>query len=244
MRRLLPASFRRWARRTFDRFFCRSGLGLERLGRDSGWWVVSSRLKDGAAVLSGGAGNDISFELDLARNRGCQVAVFDPSPTGVATFERSGGAGASLAYFPVGLDGHDHRVGFAAPQDAREGSYSITRADVAAVLELDCLSPASALGRAGFREVELVKIDIEGFEYAFLDAMLAAGITPHQVAVEFHHFLPHIPIGRTWRAIRRLHAAGYRIVHKEQCDYLFVHRSLLEALTAPSRRPDPVSVSS
>jgi hypothetical protein len=94
-------------------------------------------------------------------------------------------------------------------------------------LEFECLDPRDALRCAGMDRLELLKLDIEGFEYDFLAAMLSAGIRPVQIAVEFHHFLPGIPVMKTLVALRRLSRAGYRILHKDQCDYLFVHREAL-----------------
>jgi hypothetical protein len=36
-------------------------------------------------VYSGGAGGDISFELELVKRSGCEVFLFDPSPSGAST---------------------------------------------------------------------------------------------------------------------------------------------------------------
>lgn len=225
MRKFLPRHFRIWARKRFDNCFSRSDLGIERIGNDSGWWVITSRLTADAKVLSGGAGNDISFEIELARNRGCRVAIFDPSPTAARTFDLVGRNDPRLMCFPIGLDALNNRVSFGGPRHQEEGSFRLPGNGVQGVVQFECVSPQEALVRAGFQKIELVKIDIEGFEYGFLDAMLDANILPPQLAVEFHHFLPQIPFTRTLRLIRRLYRAGYFIAHKEQCDYLFVHRT-------------------
>lgn len=235
-RRLIPTSFRRRLRLGLDSLFCRRGLDIERLGTDAGWWIVPSLLNRGSAVLSGGAGNDISFELALVARSGCRIALFDPSPTGAATLGRVGAEAArGITYFAAGLAEQSQRVTFAAPRDAAEGSFTVaTVSAVATQVEFECLSAADAAARAGFSQVDLLKIDIEGFEYGFLDSWLATPLRPAQIAVEFHHFLPGIPWRRTWRTIRLLRRAGYRIAHKEQCDYLFVHRDALARARATS----------
>lgn len=248
LRRLLPASFRRRLRRALDALFCRRDLGLERIGGDAAWWIAPHLLNASSSVLSGGAGNDISFELALARRTGCRIALFDPSPTGRATFEKTaaqraleGGppcepasvataAETKLRYFGVGLAETSQVVAFAAPRDAAEGSFTVAEVAATATSEFECLAPADALARADFAAIDLLKIDIEGFEYGFLGALLATEHRPAQIAVEFHHFLPHIPFRRTWATIRALRRAGYLIAHKEQCDYLFVHESALARL--------------
>jgi len=228
MRKLLPQSLRRWARRSFDRCFCRSDLGLERIGGDSAWWVVASRLGPGANVLSGGAGQDISFELELVKSRGCRVALFDPSPTGAKTYERTGWADDRLAYHAYGLDASSQSVSFVVPRQPGEGSYGLPGKEEGGRVAFECLSPAGAMERARFDQIEMLKIDIEGFEYGFLEAMLDTALRPPQLGVEFHHFLPHISWTKTWRILRRLRQAGYRIAHKDQCDFLLVHESVIK----------------
>ena len=226
LRAFLPGSFRRTLRCAFDRCFHRSGLGLEKIGSGCAWMIMPARLKPGTAVLSGGAGHDISFELELATRFGCRVAVFDPSPTGGDTFAKVTAPPPGLTFHCLGLSAETKTVAFAKPAHAAEGSFGVA-GNHAATVAFECVSPADAMRRAGLAEIELLKIDIEGFEYEFLEKMLEQGIRPAQIAVEVHHFLPHIPLRRTLATVRRLRAAGYVIAHKEQCDLLFIHRRAL-----------------
>ena len=177
-------------------------------------------------VLSGGAGNDISFEVELAEKFSCRVAVFDPSPTGQKTFDALADRPAKLTFHPIGLSSETSMLRFAEPINAAEGSFHIP-VNSAAVVEFPCVSPLGALSSAGLTDIELLKIDIEGFEYDFLEKMIEQGIRPSQIAVEFHHFMPHIPLRRTLRILWRLRRAGYVIAHKEQCDFLLVHKSVI-----------------
>lgn len=225
LRLLVPAAFRHFLRRSFDRCFTRAGLTLERVGKTCTWTIMPEQLRPGTLVLSGGAGHDISFELELATRFGCRVAVFDPSPTGQNTFEAVVNPPAGLTFHRLGLSGETKMVSFARPANAVEGSYGLANG-VADSVSFECVDPAEALRQAGIGEIELLKIDIEGFEYEFLKRMLVQGIRPKQIAVEFHHFLPHIPLRRTLATVRDLRAAGYVIAHKYQCDILFVHRSV------------------
>jgi len=76
----------------------------------------------------------------------------------------------------------------------------------------------------GFSALALLKLDIEGFEYGFIDALIDSEITPPQIALEVHHFLPGISISRSIRLAVKLRSRGYRLVHKHRYDLLFVHR--------------------
>jgi Methyltransferase FkbM domain len=216
-------------RRSLDDRFCRSGRGVRKLGSTCAWAVVESRIRPGAAILSGGAGRDISFELELAERHGCQVALFDPSPTGRETMAALPSCPEGLRFFALGLAGQSSHQSFGPPADTTEGSFRIvdSRPAVNGGIEFECLGPRDCLRQAGMHHLELLKLDIEGFEYGFISAMLASGIRPIQIAVEFHHFLPGISLMKTLTAIRQLRNAGYRILHKDQCDYLFVHQDWL-----------------
>jgi len=153
--------------------------------------------------------------------------MFDPSPTGQDTFSKVKEKVEGLTFHRLGLSAETRRVPFSKPKDAMEGSFGITNRGSSTV-EFECLSPRDALARAGMIELELLKIDIEGFEYEVLRKMLAQRILPAQIAVEFHHFLPHISVMQTIAAVRSLRSAGYVIADKEQCNLLFVHRRVLE----------------
>jgi FkbM family methyltransferase len=226
MKKVLPSGLRSRLRLCFDSFFIRSHEGTRRIGGQCQWTVVASRLKPGTNVLSGGAGHDVSFELELAGSCGCNVALFDPSPTGCETMKKVGVLPAGLHFFPKGFAESSGLVSFSRPESVEEGSFrSVCGAGRVDDIRFECLSYVDALSAAGMHEVELLKIDIEGFEYGFIDGVLESGVLPKQIAVEFHHFLPNISFSKTFRTIRNLRAAGYVLLYKKQCDMLFLHKS-------------------
>lgn len=191
------------------------------MGGEAAWWIDLGLLGPGACVLSGGAGKDISFELALAA-LGCRVAVFDPSPTGLQTFARSTKP-SHVQFHSYGLNGRGEDALFSPPADSSEGSFTAAMEGMTSV-RFNCVTPLQAMTLADIHKIDLLKIDIEGFEYEFLDAMVASQIFPTQIAVEFHHFMPTISVFRTIRSIRMLLKNGYQLTHKAQCDYLFIRR--------------------
>jgi hypothetical protein len=74
---------------------------------------------------------------------------------------------------------------------------------------------------------ELVKLDIEGTEYAALPDMLASGFHPQQLLVEFHHRWQEVGPARTREAIRLLNRYGYLVadISAKGKEYTFVRRS-------------------
>jgi hypothetical protein len=71
---------------------------------------------------------------------------------------------------------------------------------------------------------DLIKMDIEGAEYAVLPDLLASGLHPDQLLVEFHHRWQEVGAGRTREALGLLARHGYRIVHVSEngMEYAFL----------------------
>jgi FkbM family methyltransferase len=214
----------------FDRFFCAATPGLRTIGEGSTWCIDTSLLAPGAFVISGGAGKDISFELALARRWGCRILLFDPSPTGIATADAPTNHDPHLTFYPKGLAGRSGDMTFAAPQNPDEGSFTASTIGPAAT-RFSCVAVSDVLRHHGCKEAALLKLDIEGFEYEVLDDLLKrCGPVFGQIAVEFHHFLPGVSWLSTIKCINALWRAGYKLVHKKQCDYLFMRKDLYSAV--------------
>jgi len=111
-------------------------------------------------------------------------------------------------------------VEFSLPQDPGEGSYSVARAGGETVA-FECWDLPTIMAQNGDSAIDLLKMDIEGFEFDILARLLDERTPVRQICVEFH---PRLGPGRTLRTILRLRRSGYRIVHKHRGDYTFLRR--------------------
>ena len=77
----------------------------------------------------------------------------------------------------------------------------------------------------GHGHVDLLKMDIEGFEYEVIDDMIAEVTLPTCLLVEFHHFQCQDP-SATRSAVERLQSAGYSLfwVSDLGAEYGFLRR--------------------
>jgi FkbM family methyltransferase len=163
-----------------------------------------------------GVGNEMSFEIELARiSPGC-VLLFDPSPTGIKTVEHSDTS--RLTFYPVGMAAETGVYEFSLPENPEEGSYSVAREGLEKTT-FECWSLETIMEKHGHTSIDLLKMDIEGFEYDIIDRFLGKSIPIRQICVEFH---PWLKPGRTLKTIRKLHRAGYRIIHKRREDHTFL----------------------
>lgn len=67
--------------------------------------------------------------------------------------------------------------------------------------------------------VDLIKMDVEGSEYAVIDSLLAIGPRVAVLCIEFDQ--PQ-PLRRVLTAVRRLCESGYRLAKIERWNYTFV----------------------
>ena len=217
----------RWFRdlrfRLFYLLVTRPRPGLITLGGECQWTLSPQGLGPGSVVLSAGAGHDISFERELIKRFGCRVVLLDPSPTGIATVQRENLPSDRLTFFPVGLAGADETVTFQAPKDAAEGSF--VGSSRGGDFQFACRSLSSLMTEFGWNRIDLLKIDIEGFEYAVFEELLRARLDVRQICVEFHHG-PQFgrPNRDTVRMILALRKAGYDLIHRFYWDHTFLLR--------------------
>jgi FkbM family methyltransferase len=194
-----------------------------------GWTVIPSLLDPQSVVYTVGVGSDISFDLALIDRFGCTVQAFDPTPMARAWIERQA-VPDLFRFHPLGLADRDAVVGFAAPLQEGWDSFSLPPADAAEGLT-PC--PVRRLGslmtQLGHDHIDVLKMDIEGFEYAVIDDILAGSIRPAQWLIEFHHTMMHFTPDQTRRAVDQLKRAGYRLfaVSNVGHEYAFVHQSAL-----------------
>jgi hypothetical protein len=66
------------------------------------------------------------------------------------------------------------------------------------------------MAQLGHSQLDVLKMDIEGAEYAVIDSLVSSGVRPRQLLVEFHHHLEGIPVASTERALAQLNQLGYR----------------------------------
>ena len=61
---------------------------LVKLGTEyGGWYVPTSLIEKGTICYCVGAGEDISFDIDLIRNFRSEIFVFDPTPRSISHIE-------------------------------------------------------------------------------------------------------------------------------------------------------------
>jgi FkbM family methyltransferase len=192
--------------------------GLVRLGSAAcGWWVPEDVVRPGAVAYCAGAGEDISFDLELHR-RGMDVVTIDPTPRAIAHVRRVAPSDDRFTFLPMGLWDEPGELTFYAPADAGV-SHSVlnlqrTPAGDGFTATVDSL--ASMMAAQGHDHIELLKVDIEGAESTVLPQLLRDGLHPRVVCFEYDQPQSSAALLRLLAAFR---ASGYRLVRRERWNF-------------------------
>ena len=185
-------------------------------------------MNEKSKVLSAGVGHDMSFELELVQQFGCEVFLLDPSPTGQKTWMEQNYRPPEIHFYPWALGAQDGEMFLAEPLDPLEGSYRSLAAESPQGLKVPVISVNSLMSLSKWKDIDLLKLDIEGAEFAVISQMIGLDICPTQICVEFHHG-DGFPTTRrdTIRTIVTLLRKGYRLVHRLHWDHTFIRKGFL-----------------
>ncbi len=187
--------------------------------RYGGWWVPSSLLESNSICYLGGVGTDISFDLGLIQEFGCPVWAIDPTPKTVEWIS-SQDLPHNFAFIPKGLSDQKGELKFYSPVDPTHISHSVKnlqKTDSYFVAEVQSIQ--DFMEDLGHDHLDLVKLDIEGAEHDTIRQMLADGILPRVICLEYDQ--PE-PISWSLKTTSALRNAGYRIAKVDHFNVTFV----------------------
>jgi FkbM family methyltransferase len=201
-------------------------IAKETIGSDYGSHTVpAGLLTPDAVVYSFGIGTDASFDMGVISQYGCGVHGFDPTPKCIEWVGQQE-FGADFSFHSIGLGGEDGSIPFRLPEKEANVSFSPADDPSSGVI-LPVRRLATIMREFGHDRLDLLKLDIEGFEYAALADMLASRIFPRVIAVEFHHRMYNFADRQTKETVASLRNAGYSLFHVSDTgrEYSFLLRT-------------------
>jgi FkbM family methyltransferase len=190
-------------------------------------------------VYSVGTGEDISFDLEVIRKYGCDVFAFDPTPMARAFVEEILPP-QQFRFLEIGLAGTDGDAKFFPPTQMGFHSFSIkaeggSRSGVPITRPVRRLS--TIMSDLGHQRVDLLKMDIEGFEYSVLEDILDTKVEPDCLLIEFHHKYLNMR-SETKSTVTALRKADYKLFWMSDLgsEYGFIKGDLVRNGRAVPRR--------
>jgi FkbM family methyltransferase len=198
-------------------------LRKERVGGPNASWIIfPDCLSPDLVVYSLGVGNEIRFDLSLIEKFSVDVYAFDPTPESIAWISKQK-LPERFHFMDYGVMDYDGIAQFQQFDGVQFGT-KISSSQKNRIVELKVFRLATIMKNLNHTKIDLLKINIEGGEYAVIADLVASNIDVKQIVVEFHHRLPGYSLKQTKQAVEALNNVGYKIFHISDTDkeYSFI----------------------
>jgi FkbM family methyltransferase len=191
-----------------------------------GWNIEKDSLNNDSIVYSVGIGEDISFDLSLIKKYHCKVYGFDPTDRVVEWLNKQK-LPEEFVFEPIALSDKDGYLTFFSPEKEDDISHKAISGKGSKAIQVKCKKISTLMRERGHVFIDILKIDIEGFEYDVIENIISENIRPKQLLIEFHHFFPEFGNKKTEQMISTLERNGFRLfnVADSFCEYSFIYES-------------------
>ena len=190
-----------------------------------GYWIKEGSLNKESIVYSVGIGEDISFDLDLIDKYGCQVFGFDPTPKSI-DWIKTQECPKEFVFTPWGVSDFDDEAEFHPPNNPNHVSHSLIKHKgvKSEGVKAKFRRLSTIMDHFEHNVVDLLKLDIEGYEYAVIKDLVSSNVPINQVCLEFHHRFSGLGIDYTKAAVEDLEAIGLYLFNQDGYCCSFVKR--------------------
>ena len=193
-----------------------------------GYCLCLDKITENSVVYSFGVGDDISFDLSMIEKFGVNVFAFDPTPKSI-NWLKTQNTPKEFHFFEYGIADYDGTAKFDPPENPKHVSFKMIDRSTTVKNAIDCkvYKLKSILNMMNHKKIDVLKMDIEGAEYAVINDLIVSDTEIHQLLIEFHHRFKHIGILETKRAIQSLNEKGFRIFYISPTgeEYSFINRT-------------------
>lgn len=233
---------RRWFEYQVPRHLQPSAMpGLIDMGSDYGGWTIPGGLIEPSWVCyCVGAGGDISFDMELIQHYGVTVRSFDAVDQYVTRAVEQSNGEPRFSAFQAAVATSNGPVRMQVTHDPDSQSVSPAGLyDSCDFIELPGRTLPSLLGEMGDEKIDLLKLDIEGGEYAVIPSLDLHELGVKVFATQLHHTGS---VTEAHRLIAKLRDDGYEpVACRPAVKIAFARRDLVrrsahgEDVTRPGR---------
>lgn len=163
-------------------------------------------LRPGSVVVDAG-GYLGDFATEITARYHAKVYVYEPIPEYCQTIEQRLGANPNIKIVCAGLGDADEHI----PMSIAGESTSAHQGTADTTAQIRAFD--TEMNRLGIQHIDLLKINIEGGEYALLDHLIATGWIDRigDLQVQFHDFVPdaHAKRDRLRKQLCKTHETTY-----------------------------------
>ena len=180
--------FRKLFRPFVARWLLNDECEYEILGSEYGSWPLPTKfLGQDVNCVTFGVGEDLSFEIEVSKLTKLYLTTFDPTSRAAAYYKSVRQLLPDASFHQKAVVGNNCEARFSPPEIESHVSITAARADSPRI-SLDAVTVEDIKDSLFIRQADIIKMDIEGFEYTVVPALINAGILPEFYLIEFHHY--------------------------------------------------------
>ena len=214
-------------------YFSKLNLPKKWMGNKyGGFFLHNDTLNSNSIIYSVGIGEDISFDKRVINKFSCKVFGFDPTPKAIE-FINNLTPPSEFIFNQYGVSNTTGVIKFFLPKNDSHVSGSLINTSI--VNEEDSIplkfkSLKDIMESYNHQYLDVLKIDIEGYEYQLIDYICDNRIQINQLLVEFHPDLISEGKEKTRSAINKLNSLGLKCyaVSDSFSELSFINTKLLE----------------
>ena len=192
-------------------------------------------LNQDSFVIDIGLGNDADFSRALISKYQCVCYGFDPTERHQAEIKtQMEPYGDRFKLMKLAVGSKCGNITFYESQNNVSGSvfkdHINVKKDRITSYAVEVVTLDDILNRIGAKEVDVLKMDVEGAEYNILEQTSQKTLSRFkQMIVEFHHdTVSRFGLKNTLQIIKRISDLGYKCYTEDGRNYLFINKSLLK----------------
>lgn len=192
------------------------------------WPIVHNFFKTPPKIYSFGVGDNISWDLNALSHYKSNIYAFDPTPRSAEWIEMQD-LPYEFKFSKIGISDHNGEESFAMPKNEEHVSFKKNILDEYNTISFHVNTLDVLMKKNSHESIDLLKLDIEGFEYNVIEDILCKSIFPGIILVEFHHRFDGFGLKKTRNAINNLKSSGYSIFYVSHNgeEFGFVKKDLL-----------------
>lgn len=191
-------------------------------------FLYHSDLKSEGVAVDAGCSYEADFSQYMIQEHGLKAYGVDPTRKHRPALEKlEAHYKGHFTHLPLAISAQSGTLTFHESAENESGSlldeHVNVQQDQITSYEVESVTLKDLSERVGIDRIEILKLDLEGAEYALLEAVSAEELSPFkQVFIEFHHHaIPEYGIEDTARLVKRIESFGYKSYSLDDHNYIF-----------------------